>query len=106
MKTKLFTVLALALTIAMPVLASQTSLTGVLTDDMCTKKHMSPGKSNADCVRECAKHGAKYVVVTGGKVVELHGKQEQLSEFAGQKVKITGNLIGKSLTVSSIEAAQ
>lgn len=85
---------------------NQTTLTGVLTDDMCTKKHMMPGKANADCVRECIKHGAKYVVVSSGKVYELSGKKEQFDPLAGKKVKLVGELKGKSFAVESIESAQ
>lgn len=106
MKTKFVAIATLALAFSLSAFASQTTLTGILTDDMCTQKHMMPGKPNADCVRECIKHGAKYVVVADGKVVELKGKQEQLSELAGKKIKVTGDLTGKALTVSSVEAAK
>ena len=106
MKAKLFVIFALILTFVLSSFAAQTTVTGILTDDMCTKKHMMPGKPNADCVRECTKHGAKYVVVSGGKVLELKGKSEQFSELAGKKVTVTGDLSGNSLTVASIEAAQ
>jgi hypothetical protein len=106
MKTKSFGILALLLVFAMSLSASQTTVTGILTDDMCTKKHMMPGKPNADCVRECIKHGAKYVVVSEGKVLELNGKQEQLNQLAGKKVKLTGETKGKTFVVAAIEAAQ
>jgi hypothetical protein len=106
MKTKLIATAALALSFTLPAFAEKATLSGVLTDNMCTKKHMMPGKPNADCVRECAKHGAKYVVVAGGKVLELKGKPEQFSELAGKKVTVTGDLTGNALTVASIEEAQ
>ncbi|HYE26289.1 MAG TPA: hypothetical protein VEG32_13935 [Clostridia bacterium] len=106
MKTKLSAVLALALVFTLASFASQTAVTGILTDDMCTKKHMMPGKPNADCVRECIKHGAKYVVVSGGKVFVLKGNPEEFSPLAGKKVKITGEQKGDTFTVASIEAAQ
>lgn len=105
MKTKLSVVLALVVVFALSLFASQTTVTGILTDDMCTKKHMMPGKANADCVRECIKHGAKYVVVSGGKVYEVKGNQEEFGTLAGKKVKLTGEIKGKTLTVASIEAA-
>ena len=106
MKNKLIVGLILPLAFAVSAFAASTTLTGVLTDDMCTKKHMMGGKSNADCVRDCIKHGAKYVVVADGKTYELSGKQEQFSDLAGKKVKITGELKGKTVAVQSIEAAQ
>ena len=106
MKIKVITIATLAFAFSLSAFASQTTLTGVLTDDMCTRKHMTPGKTDADCVRECIQHGSKYVVVTGGRAIELKGKQELVSRFAGKKVQVTGDLKGKALTVSSIEAAQ
>jgi ribosomal protein L30E len=106
MKLKLIAIFTLALAFCLSAWASQTTLTGVLTDGMCTKKHMMGSKSNADCVRECVKDGAKYVIVSEGKAVELQGKLEKLNELAGKKVKITGNLNGKALTVASVEIAQ
>ncbi len=106
MKTKLFLTLTLPLAFTLSAFAAPTTLTGTLTDDMCTKKHMMGGKSNADCARDCIKHGAKYVVVADGKVVELSGKQNQFDDLAGKKVKVTGELKGKVLAVQSIEAAQ
>jgi hypothetical protein len=86
--------------------AAQTTVTGVLTDDMCTKKHMGMGKNNAECVRECIKHGAKYAVVSEGKTYVLAGDKAKLDELAGKKVKVTGDVKGTTLTVASIEAAQ
>ena len=106
MKTKLFIILALTFVFALSMFASQTTLTGVLTDDMCTKKHMMRGRSNADCVRECIKHGAKYVVVSQGKVLELRGDQKNLAEIAGKKVTLTGELKGNVLTVTDAKLAE
>ncbi len=104
---KVLSIATLALFLSLSGLASQTTtVTGVLTDDMCTKKHMMPGKPNAECVRECIKHGAKYVVVSGGKVTELAGNKDKFNEFAGKKVKITGETNGTTLKVSSIEAVE
>ncbi len=106
MTTKLFIVIAFLLVFVLSLFASQTTVTGVLTDDMCTKKHMMPGKANSDCVRDCIKHGAKYALVSQGKTIELQGKQEQLSDLAGKKVTVTGQLKGNVLIVATAEAAQ
>ncbi len=105
MKTKSLVIL-FTLVFAMYLSASQTTVTGILTDDMCTKKHMMPGKPNADCVRECIKHGAKYVVVVQGKVLEVKGDKNKLESLAGKKVVLTGNLKGNVLLFTSAEAAQ
>ena len=106
MKSKASALLIVVIALVMSAYASQTTITGVLTDDMCTKKHMMPGKPNADCVRDCIKHGAKFVVVSEGKVLEISGNQEQFSAFAGKKVKLTGEVKGKTFVVASIESAQ
>ena len=106
MKTKLIFVLALVALLALSMSASQTTVTGILTDDMCTRKHMMPGKPNADCVRECIKHGAKYVVIEDGKVLELAGNQEQIGALAGKIVKLAGQNKGKVFVVSAVQAAQ
>ncbi len=106
MKTKLFAMLALALTLAITAFASRITVTGVLTDDMCTRKHMMPGKTNADCVHECINHGAEYVVASEGRVLRLSGNQELFSGLAGKKVKLLGSMKGRTLVVLSLEPAQ
>ncbi len=105
MKTKSLATLPLMLMLALPLFAAQTTVTGVLTDDMCVKKHMMPGKSNADCVRDCIKHGAKYVLVSEGKVLKLQGNQNTLNELAGKKIVVTGELKGDVLTLSGAKLA-
>lgn len=99
-------ILALVLASAMSAFAAQTSVTGILTDDMCTKKHMMPGKSNADCVRDCLKHGAKFVVVSQGKAVQVKARPEQLAELAGRKVTVTGDMKNGVLNAASMVAAE
>ncbi len=106
MKTKSFITAILALGFALPSFAATTTLKGVLTDNMCTKKHMMPGKPNADCVRDCIKHGAKYVVVSDGRVFELNGDQTKFDALAGKKVAVTGENKGNTFIVRSIESAQ
>jgi len=65
-----------------------------------------PGKANADCVRDCIKHGAKYVVVSQGKVLELRGDQNNLAEIAGEKVTLNGELKGNVLTFTDAKLAE
>ena len=91
---------------AIPAMAANTTLTGVITDDMCGAKHMMPGKSNAECTRACVKHGAKFAVVANGQVYVLAGKSTEVSALAGQKATISGDLKDNTLTVNSIAAAK
>jgi len=105
MNNKLLVIPALVIAFALSSFAAKTTVTGVLTDDMCTKKHMMPGKPNADCVRECIKHGAKYVVISQGKVLKLQADQATLNELAGKKVTIIGELKGDVLKLDSAKLA-
>ncbi len=92
---------------AIPVMAATTTLTGVITDDMCGNTHtMLAGKPDADCVRECVKSGAKFAVVANGKLVLLTGKSSELSALAGKKATLSGELKGDTLTVTSVVAAK
>lgn len=96
----LFTLLMPALHLAYA--ASQT-FTGVISDSMCKKKHMMPGKTDAQCVEECVKAGASYVLVSGDKVYTLSAKKGLIAPFAGKKVQVQGNLQGASITVTAIK---
>jgi hypothetical protein len=91
---------------AIPAMAATTTLTGVITDDMCARKHMMAGKSDAECTRACVKHGAKFAVLVNDQLYILDGKSAEVSALAGQKAIVSGDLNGKTLTVSSIAAAK
>ncbi len=87
---------------SMSVAASQ-SLIGVITDDMCKRKHtMMPGKPDSDCVRACVKAGSKYALVAGDKIYALKGDANQFDGLAGKKVKVNGEVTGTTITVSKI----
>lgn len=87
--------------------ASETHV-GVVTDTMCGANH-APMKISPDskCVLECVKHGSKYALLEGTKVYTL-SDQETPAKFAGQKVKVTGQLYEKTgiLKVETIEAVK
>lgn len=81
---------------------------GVITDTMCGMDHAPMKVSpDSDCVRQCVKHGSKYALLEGGKVYTL-SDQDSPAKFAGQKVKVTGQLYEKTgiLKVDSIESAK
>jgi hypothetical protein len=97
------TLLAFAASIAS---AATQSLTGIVTDDMCGRKHtMMPGKPDSECIRACVKAGAKYALLVGNKVYVLKGDAKQLDQFVGKKVKLSGDVSGSTVTVASITAA-
>lgn len=80
---------------------------GNISDTMCGLKHGMAGKSDKECTVECVNMGSKYVLAdtAAGKVYEL-SDQEKPKVFAGQTVKVTGTLKGKTINVASIEAAK
>jgi hypothetical protein len=91
---------------AIPALAATTTLTGVVTDDMCGAKHMMPGKSDAVCTRACVKQGAHFALAVNDKVYVLNGKTAEINTLAGSKATVKGDLNGNVLSVTSIAAAK
>jgi hypothetical protein len=88
------------------VAATQT-LTGVVTDTMCGKKHtMAPGKPDADCVRGCVKAGASYALLVGDKLYTLKGDAKQIDPFAAKKATVKGEVNGNAIVVSAIAEAK
>jgi hypothetical protein len=90
---------------AIPAMAA-TTLTGVVTDDMCGAKHMMPGTSDAVCTRACVKRGAHFALAVNDKVYVLSGKASEIDALAGSKATVKGELNGNVLTVNSIAAAK
>jgi len=82
---------------------SSQAVTGTVTDAMCGAHHMMQGKSAAECTRECVKQGSDFALASGGKVYILKGDKSQFDKFAGQRVTVTGNVDGKTITVLSIK---
>ena len=88
-------------------LAANSSFTGIVTDHMCVRKHtMMPGKPDSDCVRACVKAGSKRALLVGDKVYVLQGSVADLDKFAGQKVKVTGELAGDNIRAVAIGLLQ
>ncbi|HET8667254.1 MAG TPA: hypothetical protein VFM10_04675 [Terriglobales bacterium] len=96
-------VLATILGLAALANAAPRTLTGVITDDMCGKKHdMMPGKPDGDCIRACVKAGSKYALLADDKVYTLKGDTKQFDQLAGKKVKVSGDVTGTTVAVSSV----
>src|SRR5262245_33623352 len=83
-----------------------------ISDSACALKHESgtenvPAPPANECVANCVRGGSKYVIVTGGKVLQVANQNAPgLADLAGAKVKITGELKGDTVTVSKIEKAE
>lgn len=85
-------------------LAQNTTLKGVVSDQMCGAKHMMDGA--AKCTRECVKKGSSYVLVVGNKVYTLKGHPQELYNLAGQNVVVKGAVAGMTVDVASVAAAK
>jgi hypothetical protein len=98
-------VLLVAFVVALGTLswAGDVTLSGVISDSHCGAKHSAPGA--ADCVNGCVKGGAKYVLVSEGKVYNLDA-QDKVAAFAGKAVKVTGENDGTNIKVKSVEEAK
>lgn len=86
--------------------AAAQTIDGVVSDTMCGKKHMLPGKTDAQCIEECMKGKVSYALVVGTKVYTLIGKPQSIAPFAGKHVQIEGNIKDSTLTVTSIHEQQ
>jgi hypothetical protein len=84
--------------------AAGKSWTGTVSDSHCGAKHAQASDAAAACVAKCVEGGAKYVLVSGGKVYQLD-TQDKFADFAGKSVKVTGTMKGDAITVESVEAA-
>jgi uncharacterized protein DUF5818 len=86
--------------------AAAKTLTGYISDSSCGLQHMA-GMDEKDCTLMCVKNGKFVLADRDHKVVYQLDRvgQDKAQEFAGQKVKITGRITGKTIRVTSIEAA-
>ena len=80
------------------------SFSGIVTDSHCGAKHTDTEKSAAECTRTCVRDGSKYLLVNGDKNYEITGDPAQISQLAGQRVKITGVLAAGTIKVTSATA--
>lgn len=86
--------------------AAAKTVIGYISDSSCGLQHMA-GMDEKDCTLMCVKNGKFVLADRDHKVVYQLDKvgQEKAKEFAGQKVKITGHVTGKTIRVTAIEAA-
>ena len=87
---------------------AEASVVGYISDGMCGLKHKSGMGDDKSCTLACVKGGSNFVLADRDhkKVYSLdNAGQEKAREFAGQKVKVTGTLSGKTIRVTSIEAS-
>jgi hypothetical protein len=74
---------------------------GVITETMCGAKphsQMSKGRTDAECVKMCAKGPHEYALLDGTNVLKL-SDQKAAAKFPAQKVKVTGAYDEKTKTI-------
>lgn len=84
------------------VFASPQSIEGVVSESMCGKKHMLPGKTDAQCTKECIKANSKYALVVGDKLYTLSGPVGEFEKYAGKRVRVTGDVSKDAILVTNI----
>lgn len=90
-------------------LSAATTWTGTISDAACGLSHDSKtehGKkgTDKDCTLMCVKAGSTYVFVNNGKVLKIANQDlKALQQFAGDTVRLTGDLKGDTITVTKIE---
>lgn len=83
------------------------SLVGYISDNHCGLKHVSGMGDDKSCTLMCVDKGGKFVLADRDhkRVYQLDKTgQDKAREFAGQKVKVTGRISGRTIRVTSIEA--
>ena len=77
---------------------------GYISDSSCGLQHMA-GMSDKDCTLMCAKNGKFVLADRERKLVYQLDKtgQGKASEFAGQKVRVKGRIVGRTILVTAIE---
>jgi hypothetical protein len=86
--------------------SAERTLIGYVSDNHCGLKHTSGMGDDKSCTLMCVKNG-KFVLADQDhkRVYQLDATgQEKAREFAGQKVKVTGRITGKTIRVTAIEA--
>lgn len=77
-----------------------------ITDSMCEKEHMMDGMSDPECAVACREMGADYALfVPDEDIVYRIANQEEVEEFAGTDVTVTGVLDEDGGTVTVVEIA-
>jgi hypothetical protein len=92
--------------------AANGTWTGSISDSACRASHAAMtdhGKKATDkeCTEMCLKKGAKYVFVNGDKVIMINNQNfADLKKYAGDRVTVTGDLTGDTITITKIAAAK
>jgi hypothetical protein len=81
--------------------AQNKTFTGTVSDEHCGAKHAKASAAAEDCVEKCVSGGAKYVLVSHGKVYQVDD-QDKFKGLGGKSVKVSGSLSGDTITVADV----
>ena len=81
--------------------AQNKAFTGTVSDEHCGAKHAKASAEAETCVEKCASGGAKYVLVSHGKVYQVDD-QDKFKGMGGKAVKVTGSLNESTITVADV----
>ena len=86
-------------------MSTQKTYEGMVTCSRCGAKHSATLGQTADaCVRVCVHGGANFSLVEANSTYLLDGELSALKRLAGQRVRVIGELNGKTIRVSSVAA--
>src|SRR4051812_46073278 len=78
---------------------------GMVTCSRCGAKHSPALARTAEvCVRVCVHGGAAFALVDSDSAYLLDGDTDSIKRLAGQRVRVLGNLSGKTIKVASVVA--
>ena len=87
-------------------MSTQKTYEGMVTCSRCGAKHSAAlGQTAEACVRVCVHGGANFSLVEANSTYLLDGELSALKRLAGQRVRVIGELNGKTIRVSSVTAA-
>jgi hypothetical protein len=81
--------------------AANRTWTGTVSDEHCGVKHAKASAAAETCVEHCVAGGAKYVLVSHGKVYQVDD-QDKFKGLGGKAVKVTGTLSDSTITVAEV----
>lgn len=109
MKTLATVVAAALFAVVVTPLGAEQTWTGAISDSACGAKHEEAAEGQGkmpdrECTQACLRGGSLYVFVADGKVYQIaNQKHEDVIAHAGHRVKLTGELKDKTITVAKIE---
>ena len=77
------------------------TVTGFVGDDHCGAKS---GPDHAECAKKCVKGGHKPVLIVGKKVYMI-SNPEKIADLVGDKVDVTGEVNGDTITIEKVSKA-